>query len=69
MKYEMIFSNDGSTDGCDAVARSMMPSYPALKVIGESTNHGKGYALKTAFKYCIENFNKDDTIITIPKPI
>lgn len=45
-EYEMIFSNDGSTDGCDAVARSMMPSYPALKVIGESTNHGKGYAVR-----------------------
>lgn len=45
-EYEMIFSNDGSTDGCDAVARSMMPSYPALKVIGDRTNHGKGYAVR-----------------------
>lgn len=45
-EYEMIFSNDGSTDGCDAVARSMMPSYPALKVIGDRINHGKGYAVR-----------------------
>ena len=45
-EYEMIFSNDGSVDGCDQTAVSMMASYPALSVIGDKTNHGKGYAVR-----------------------
>ena len=45
-QYEMIFSNDGSTDGCDEIALSMVADYPALKVIGDKTNHGKGYAVR-----------------------
>lgn len=27
-------------------------------------NHGKGYALKTAFKYCVDNFDKNDIVVT-----
>jgi len=45
-EYEMIFSNDGSADGCDKTASSMKSDYPALKVIGDKTNHGKGYAVR-----------------------
>lgn len=45
-QYEMIFSNDGSVDGCDEIALSMVADYPALKVIGDKTNHGKGYAVR-----------------------
>jgi len=45
-EYEMIFSNDGSVDGCDEIARSMMTEYAALRVIGDKTNHGKGYAVR-----------------------
>lgn len=45
-QYEMIFSNDGSSDGCEALASEMIKDYPALKVISDSVNHGKGYAVR-----------------------
>lgn len=45
-EYEMIFSNDGSADGCGEIARSMIKDHPSLKVIGDNTNRGKGYAVR-----------------------
>lgn len=55
-QYEMIFSNDGSVDGCDAVARSMTEIYPSLKVIGDKTNHGKGYAVRQGMLHAKGDF-------------
>lgn len=55
-EYEMIFSNDGSVDGCDAIARSMMADHPALKVIGDKTNHGKGYAVRQGMLCAVGDF-------------
>ena len=55
-EYEMIFSNDGSVDGCDEIARSMIPSYGALRVIGDKTNHGKGYAVRQGMLYANGDF-------------
>lgn len=44
--YEILFCNDGSTDGCDAVVRAL--ELPNVRVIGDSQNRGKGYAVRTA---------------------
>ena len=44
--YEIIFSNDGSKDGCDKAVEEM--SLPNVRVVGYEQNRGKGYAVRTA---------------------
>ena len=44
--YEIIFSNDGSKDGCDKMVEEL--SLPNVKVVGYVKNMGKGYAVRTA---------------------
>lgn len=44
--YEILFCNDGSTDGCDEIVRAL--KLPHVRVIGEAQNHGKGYAVRRA---------------------
>lgn len=42
--YEIIFINDGSSDGCDNAVREM--NLPCVKVEGYEENRGKGYAIR-----------------------
>ncbi len=44
--YEIIFSDDGSRDGCGDMVREM--SLPCVRVISYEQNMGKGYAVRTA---------------------
>lgn len=44
--YEILFCNDGSTDGCDETVRAL--NLPRVRVIGYSQNRGKGHAVRTA---------------------
>lgn len=44
--YEIIYSNDGSKDGCDKIVESL--GLPGIKGVGYENNKGKGYAVKTA---------------------
>ncbi len=44
--YEIIFSNDGSKDGCDKLVESL--HLPCVRVVGYEQNRGKGYAVRTA---------------------
>ena len=44
--YEILFSDDGSKDGCGNTVRDMQ--LPSVKVVGYSENHGKGCAIRTA---------------------
>jgi len=44
--YEIIISNDGSTDGCDETVRRL--NLPKVTVIGDGINRGKGYAVRNA---------------------
>ncbi len=44
--YEIIFSNDGSTDGCDKTVEDL--KLPHVRVVGYPDNRGKGCAVRTA---------------------
>lgn len=44
--YEILFSSDGSTDGCDETVRSL--GLPNVRVVGYKENRGKGCAVRTA---------------------
>ncbi len=44
--YEIIFSNDGSKDGCDKAVEEL--GLPCVRVVGYEQNMGKGYAVRTA---------------------
>ena len=44
--YEIIFSNDGSKDGCDKAVEEM--NLPHVRVVGYEDNRGKGYAVRVA---------------------
>ena len=45
-EYEIIYSNDGSTDGCDKIVKAL--GLPGIIVAGYDRNQGKGCAVKTA---------------------
>ena len=44
--YEILFSSDGSTDGCDETVRLL--GLPNVRVVGYPQNQGKGCAVRTA---------------------
>ena len=44
--YEILFSNDGSKDGCEEIVRSL--NLPHVRVTGYPVNQGKGCAVRTA---------------------
>ena len=45
--YEVIFSDDGSRDGCGDKVRAL--SLPNMRVVGGGENRGKGHAVRKAF--------------------
>lgn len=46
-RFEILFSNDGSVDGCDNIVREL--ALPGIVVTGYKSNRGKGCAVRTAF--------------------
>lgn len=44
--YEVIYSDDGSTDGCGSIVKAL--KLPGIKVVGYKNNQGKGAAVRTA---------------------
>lgn len=44
--WELLFSNDGSSDGCGDLVRKL--ELPNVRVVGYEKNHGKGCAVRTA---------------------
>ncbi len=47
--YEVVVTNDGSTDNTAAVLEELSSRYPELKVIHHPANQGYGCALRTGF--------------------
>lgn len=59
----LVVINDGSKKEFDPVFDEIAKIENVTYLTYEE-NHGKGYALKMAFKYCVENFDKGDIIVT-----
>lgn len=47
--FELILADDGSTDGSLQIAAALMKKYPAVRVISQKQNRGRGSILTTAF--------------------
>ena len=45
-EYEIVFSNDGSTDSTLRIARALEEKYPSVKVVSYDVNKGKGGAVR-----------------------
>jgi len=45
-EYEIVFSNDGSTDSTLEIARELEKKYPSVKVVSYDVNKGKGGAVR-----------------------
>lgn len=45
-QWELIYSDDGSTDGTYAKLRKLKEKYPEIKIVGVSQNRGKGSAVR-----------------------
>lgn len=58
--YEIIFVNDGSSDGSAEVIRHLAASNPAIHCVSFSRNYGKSPALNTGFGRA-----KGDVVITM----
>lgn len=51
----LLVVNDGSTDGTGDLARSLMESFPKIRLVEHDKNRGYGEAQKTAFDWALEN--------------
>jgi len=60
---KLVVVNDGSNESFDGIFNEIKKLDNA-EVIEYRPNHGKGYALKQAFQYCVDNYGNNDIIIT-----
>lgn len=58
--YEVIFVNDGSTDGSAGVIKNLAKENPAIRMVSFSRNYGKSPALNEGFKRA-----QGDVVITM----
>ena len=59
----VVVVNDGSNEKYDYVFDSIS-QIDRCTVLSYGENHGKGYALKTAFKHCKENYDDSYVFVT-----
>lgn len=50
--FEIIFTNDGSSDGSLAILKSYVQSYPGVKIVEFNGNFGQHMAILAAFERC-----------------
>ena len=59
----LVVVNDGSGPEYDEIFAAIA-ALPDTVYLSYGENHGKGYALKTAFSYCADHFADTDVIVT-----
>ena len=48
--FEIVFANDGSTDGTGELLNELKAKYKSIKVTGYQSNKGAGYAFRKALE-------------------
>lgn len=61
--HTVLVVNDGSGEAYEGLF-ARIAAIPRVQYISYPENHGKGYALKTAFAYCAEHFGSEQVIVT-----
>ena len=51
LQFELIIVDDGSQDKTRLIAKSLLDTYPNLRVIGYDVNQGKGFACREGFNH------------------
>ena len=49
--FEIVFSDDGSTDGCGELVKAL--DLPNVRVVSYPDNRGKGSAVREGIKKCV----------------
>ncbi len=60
---KLVVVNDGSGEKYAEIFKKIK-EIPSVELISYDVNMGKGHALKTAFRYCLDNFAEDDVFVT-----
>lgn len=61
--FELLIINDGSNETFEPIFQEIA-SLPRCTLLSYEENHGKGYALKHAFKYAKEHYNENTVFVT-----
>lgn len=56
LPFEIVITNDGSTDKTGQILTELQNKYSELKVVTLSPNHGYGYALQSAIQAATANY-------------
>lgn len=62
--YTLIIVNDGSREECRPVFDAAC-AYDRVILLEHEVNKGKGAAMKTAFRYILEHFPADESVMTV----
>jgi glycosyltransferase involved in cell wall biosynthesis len=54
--FELVLSNDGSTDRSADIAGRLARCFPRLRVVGYALNRGRGFAVRFAAETCRGNY-------------
>ena len=62
---DVLVVNDGSSDNTAEILADYASRYPYIKYISHFHNKGLGEAVKTIFRFALDNYDKDDILITL----
>jgi len=64
LKYRVIFCIDGSNDNSEEIIKNLSKKYPII-ILANNNIRGLGNAFKRILKYCANNYDKKDLIISL----
>lgn len=62
---DVLVVNDGSSDSTENILNDYASRYPYIHYISHLENRGLGEAVKTIFGFVLENYDKNDVLITL----
>ena len=62
--FPIVVVNDGSSEACRPIF-DVVRSFDHVTLLEHEVNKGKGAAMKTAFRYIGEHFDRDESVMTV----